>query len=436
MNAPESESLRPTEPFLRVVGLTHHDAAVEVREKISLNPAQVKTALEAWRIAHPDTEAVLLSTCNRTEFYVAKETNGSTKSDILVEFICKQRGLDLDLFGGYLTVDSGEDVPKHLFEVAAGLDSMVIGEPQVLAQVKEAYQYATECDTTGPLMHSLFQSAIHTAKRISTDTLLQQRRVSIPSVAVADFAGQIFERFDDKKTLVIGAGEMGEETLRYLVDQGAKIIRVINRSFDRAEKLAESWNGTALHWDKLEESLAEADLVISTTGSEEPVVTAEMFRRIEQQRLERPLFILDLAIPRDFEPEIGRCPNVYLYSIDDLRQTCEENRRQREKEMPKAHKIVAAETSKFMAELRHRATGPVIRRLRDDWQKPKQAELQRLFNKLPDLSDESMAEIERSFDRLINKLLHPPLESLRDESQHGMPHGLLDALSRLFKLRD
>jgi glutamyl-tRNA reductase len=182
--------------------------------------------------------------------------------------------------------------------------------------------------------------------------------------------------------------------------------------------------------------MAAADLVVSTTGSGEPIVTMDDFARIESQRFERPLLILDLAVPRDFDPAIGDRSDVYLYSIDDLQAACQRNRAERDKELPAAMRIVEQETARFMAEMYHREIGPVIERLRLGWQKPKEDELQRLLNKLPDLDDRQREEIRRSFDRLVNKMLHPPLESLRDESRDGVPRGLLDALARLFQLKD
>ncbi|OHB69973.1 MAG: glutamyl-tRNA reductase, partial [Planctomycetes bacterium RBG_13_63_9] len=260
---------------------------------------------------------------------------------------------------------------------------MVVGEPQILSQVKQAYQLATDNETTGPLLHSALQTALKAARRVAAETAIHQRHVSIPSVAVVDFAQQIFERFDDKRTVVIGAGEMAEETLQYLQDQGAHEIVVINRSFQRAADLALRWHGRAVPWQDLHETLAAADLVISTTGSGEPVVGLERFRQIELNRSQRPLFILDLAVPRDFDPAIGERPDVYLYSIDDLQAACDRNRRQRDKELPAAVQIIDQETDGFMAEMHHRASAPVIQQLRQGWQKPKEEELERLLARLP-----------------------------------------------------
>jgi glutamyl-tRNA reductase len=380
---------------------------------------------------------VLLSTCNRVEIYTAAEDPAVAPThEQVAQFVADFHHVPLYEIFDDLFERTGEDAARHLFTVAASLDSMVVGEPQILAQVKQAYELANQRNSTGPFTHAIFQAAVKVARRVQTETQLHQKRVSIPSIAVADFARQIFERFDDKQVLVIGAGEMAEETLRYLQDEGAHRVTVINRNYQRARELAERWQGSVQPWDDLPESLAAADLVISTTGSEEPVVKLADFRRIEPLRYQRPLFILDLAIPRDFEPAIGDCLGVYLYSIDDLQTACARNRAARDKELPAALHIVEEETSRFMTDLHHRATAPIIKRLREGWQQPKEDELRRLFNKLPEIDAKSQEEIRQSFDRLINKLLHPPLESLRSEAQTGTPHGLLEALKRLFQLKD
>jgi glutamyl-tRNA reductase len=332
---------------------------------------------------------------------------------------------------------TGEDAVRHLFMVAASLDSMVVGEAQILSQVKQAYELARSGDCAGTLTNLAFQAAIRVAKRVANETAINQKRVSIPSVAVADFASRIFERLDDKNVLVIGAGEMGEETLNYLKAEGACDVAIINRNYERAVALADRVGGRAYAWDQLDRLLVEADLVISTTGASRPIVTLEHYQRIESLREQRTMFILDLAVPRDIDNAVGDCLNVYLYSIDDLKATCEKNRRAREKEWPRAEQIIEQETAKFVADLNHRATAPIIRQLKAQADDIKAAEIARLMNKLGDTLDEATAdEVRRSFDRLVNKLLHPPLESLRDEAERGQPHGLLDALKQLFRLRE
>jgi len=422
---------------LQMVGCSHHTAKLELRERLAFNRDQAAEALAKLRARYPETEAVLLSTCNRVELYVASQTPETCPSHHdVVSFLAEFHGLSpVELFND-LFERTGEDFVRHLFTVAASLDSMVIGEAQILSQVKQAYELATSVATTGPLTNFAFQAALRVAKRVATETAIQQKRVSIPSVAVADFASQFFERFDDKRIVVIGAGEMGEETLRYLIDEGAHDIALVNRNLARAEELSSRLAGTPQPWEMLHSLLVEADLVVSATGAKEPIVTAGQFKTIVAERYQRPLMILDLAIPRDFDPAIGDLQGVYLYSIDDLQTACQRNRRDREKEWPKAERIIEDETRRFMTELNHRATAPTIRRLKERADEVKADELARLLNKLSSLDPKSRAEITAAFDRVVNKLLHPPLESLRDEAQHGAPHGLLDALKRLFQLKD
>lgn len=422
---------------VQMVGCSHHNASVEVRGKLAFSPEQAVRALEQIRSRFPGTEAVLLSTCNRVELYTAteEEDHGPSHQE-MAEFLAGFHGLAVYEVFDELFERTGEDAVRHLFTVAASLDSMVVGEPQILAQVKQAYELATGQQSTGPITNQVFQAALRVAKRVATETSINEKRVSIPSVAVGVFARGIFETFDDKRVLVVGAGEMAEETLRYLREEGARDVTVVNRTPDKAEQLARAWQGRCRPWSELHAALVEADLVVSTTGASEPIVTLAQFRAVEAARFQRDLFVLDLAMPRDFDPAIGGCLGVYLFSIDDLQAACEQNRRERDRELPKALAIIEEETARFMADLHHRATAPIIKRLKQGWEQPKEEELRRLFNRLSDLDDRARAEIAASFDRLINKLLHPPLESLRDEARHGIPHTLLDALTRLFRLRD
>jgi glutamyl-tRNA reductase len=422
---------------LQMVGCSHHNASVELRERLAFSPAEAAAALGQWRSRFPESEAVLLSTCNRVEIYAAADDPAAVPSDQQVkEFLADFHGLQLHQVFDDLFEQSGEGAVRHLFTVAASLDSMVLGEPQILAQVKQAYHLAKQQESIGPITHEIFQRALRVAKRVTTETSINEKRVSIASVAVADFARNVFERFDDKQVLVIGAGETAEETLVYLQEEGARHVTVVNRNRVNAEALAKRYGGLAASWEDLDSKLAAADLVVSTTGATQPVVTLERFGRIEPLRYQRPLFVLDLAVPRDFEPAIGDCLGVYLYSLDDLEESCHRNRLERDRELPQAMAIVEEETALFMQELYHRATGPIIRQLRQGWQVVRDQELDRLFKKLPDLDERSRQEISQAFERYVNKLLHPPLESLRDESRHGSPHGLMDALKRLFRLED
>ena len=423
---------------LLMVGCSHHQTNVEFRERLSFTGDQVQTALDAFRSRFPESEAVLLSTCNRVEFYTVSDDDAELQQSQVVDFLADQRGLAQDQLMDHLIYLSGSEAVEHLFTVAASLDSMVVGEPQILAQVKQAYELACNLGSAGPLTHSIFQSASRVAKRVASETAIHKKRVSIPSVAVGEIAVEFFERMDDKRVVLIGAGEMGRETLQYLRDKGAQNIRLVNRHRERAEAMAAELGAQTAAWDELPHLLADADLVVSTTAATEPIMDADRFAAIHGTRYGRLLLILDLAVPRDFDPAIGSMSGVYLYSVDDLQAACLRNQREREKEWPKAKRIIEDETRDFIAALNHRATGPVIKRLRQQAEQIKQDELARLIGKLESLnaSDDVRREVTQSLDRLVNKMLHPPLASLKDDVASGGNHGLLDALRKLFQLND
>ncbi|MFY8222313.1 MAG: glutamyl-tRNA reductase [Pirellulales bacterium] len=422
---------------LAFVGGTHRTVPLALRERLAFSAEQAAEALCRFRDRFPGREVVLLSTCNRVELYAAgEEAAVPPPAEQLVSFLAECRGIDAAVLAPVLARESDEAVVRHLFSVASGLDSMVLGEPQIVAQVKQAWALAQRTETAGPLTAGMFQAALRTAKRVASETALGRERLSIPSVAVADFARGVFERFDDKRVLVIGAGKMAHETLRYLREAGARDIVVVNRTADRADRLAARLGGRPGRFADLVAELAAADLVVSTTGASEPVVPADLFARAETGREGRPLVVLDLAVPRDFDPAIGARPGVWLYSIDDLGAACEANRRSRQREMPGALAIVDEETLRFMGDLHHRSTAPVIERLRAGWSETGDAELERLFRRVPDLDDAARSEIRQAFERYAAKMLHSPLASLRNESRSGPPHGLLDALKRLFDLKE
>lgn len=422
---------------LAFIGGTHRTVPLPLRERLAFSAEQAADALRRFRDRFPGREGVLLSTCNRVELYAAGESDAAPPPrEQLVSFIAECRGIDAGLLAPVLSGESDDAVVRHLFSVASGLDSMVLGEPQIVAQVKQAWAIAQESRTTGPLTGEMFQAALRTAKRVATETALGRERLSIPSIAVTDFVSGVFERFDDKRVLLIGAGKMARETLRYLREAGARDIAIVNRTADRARGLAAELDVRAASFAALADELAAADLVVSTTGATEPVVPLELYRQIEPRRSARPLVILDLAIPRDFDPRIGESADVWLYSIDDLAKACEANRKSRQKQMPAALVIIEEETRRFMGDLHHRSSAPVIARLRAGWTETGDVELERLFRRLPSLDDTARAEIRQAFERYAAKMLHSPLTSLRNESHSGPPHGLLDALKRLFDLKE
>lgn len=424
---------------LQMIGCSHHDAAVEFRERVSFNSDQVSDVLGAFRERFPGGELVLLSTCNRVELYASDGENQQIDREAVTGFLADQQRISPDEVVDQMIYRSGSEAVEHLFTVAASLDSMVLGEAQILSQVKQAYSLACSSESAGPLTQAVFQAAMRTAKRVQESTSIHRRRVSIPSVAVGEVVPEVFDTLTDKRVVLCGAGEMGEETLRYLKQAGATDICILNRSFERAVALSKAFGAETAPWDTLHEQLVDADLLIGTTAATEPIVDQAAFLPLHARRHGRVLLILDLAVPRDFDPAIGDHDGIYLYQIDDLETACERNRRERQKEWPKAKQIIAEETQRFMQAINHRAAGPVIQRLRNQAHELKAEELARLLNKLQGTnvdSDVVAKEVEKSFDRLINKLLHPPLSSLRDDAAAGHQHGLLDALRRLFNLGD
>lgn len=424
---------------VRVVYCNHHSADLSVRERLAFPNSEVlMRAYDELRTRFPRSEHVVISTCNRIEVYSAQENAEDAPTQIqLAEFFADFHHVPLGEFVGDLLERQGPEAVRHLFEVASSIDSMVLGESQIVNQIKEAYDLSTRTEANGPLTNALFQRALTVSSRVRTETRLASGRVSIASVAVGEFGKSIFDRFDDKTVLVIGAGEMATETLTYLRDEGVKRVLVCNRNMDRAERLAREFSGEAQPWDVLNQCLGRADVIVSTTGAHLPVVTTDTMRSVRRQTGPKPLFILDLGAPRDFEAGIGNLDEeIFLYDIGDLEATCERNRNRRAQEVLKARNIIDEETSRFMHDVYHKATGPVVKRLREHWEDISRQELELLFRKLPDLEDQERLAIEKAISRIVNKLLHPPLETLRDEARTGTPHGMIDAIKRLFQLRD
>jgi glutamyl-tRNA reductase len=422
---------------LLVVGASHHLTPLELREKLAIPKSQLAGVLEGLRQHLPQAESVLLSTCNRTEWYLAVPRDlFEVAEQWVIDFFAHRTGLPIAQLQPYLFQYLDRDATEHLFRVAASLESMVVGESQIIGQVREAYDYAAELQPNLPVMHSVFQRAIAVAKAVAGETSLQRHRLSIPSVAISGFAADIFETLADKRILLIGAGQIAEETMLYLRDHGVQAVHMVNRTTRHATGLAQNFAGIVHPWEELGQQIQLADLVISTTGAEGQIVELRTFQQLYQNRHQRPLLVLDLAIPRDFDPAIANLPNVYLYTIDDLKAQCQRNLRAREKELPKAEEIVRKHVERFQQEWNLRFSVPAIQQLRDRTDQIKQEELTRLLNKLTALDPESQREVEIAFDRLVNKILHRPLTSLRDEAKSGQPQQLVESLKRLFQLND
>jgi len=424
---------------LQVVYCNYRSADLSVRERLAFaTDDSMCRAFEELRRRFPTAENVIVSTCNRVEVYSAPQSpdSGPTFQDI-ARFLSEFHGVPLDDFLGDLVLSTDDEAVRHLFAVASSVDSMVVGESQIVSQVKKSYELASRCEASGPVTNALFQRALAVSARVRSETKLVEGRVSIASVAVGDFGRSIFDRFDDKTVLVIGAGEMAEETLRYLKDEGVGQILVCNRSRERAERVADQFGGEVRAWEDLDRLLGTVDVIVGAAGGDRPLVDAARFRTARNAGDGNSVFILDLGAPRIFTPDVATVDDaVFLYDIDSLEATCLRNRDARRQEISRAEALIGEETSRFLSDLSHKATGPIIRQLRESWHDVSRQELELVFRKLPSLSPADRQVIERGVERIVNKLLHPPLETLKDEAQAGTHHGLLDAIRRLFRISD
>ena len=334
------------------LGVDHRSAPAAVREAIAFDGTKYGKALSLYARAFPGNEFVILSTCNRVELYVAGSTEQVPEIDALTDMLVQLHGVQADLFSGHLVSYHDEGAVGHLFRVAASLESLVLGEGQILGQVREAYRTAVECETVGPAFHTVFQAALRVGKLVRERTGMDQGKLSVASVAV-DVAKGVFDSFADKTVLVIGAGKMGELTLQHLKGLDPGQILVTNRDAQRAQATAKRWNGRAVPYERLEQALIDADLVISTTAAPEPIVTLEQYARVQRARRNRLSLILDIAFPRDFDPRIGELEQVMLYHVDELRAQAEQNRLLRQKGIDPALAIIERETTACCLQLRH-----------------------------------------------------------------------------------
>ena len=422
---------------LRMIGCSHHETPLEIREQVAFSSDQVTQVLAILKERYPEGEVVLINTCNRVELYCGSHEQDKIATAEELELLLSDfHSIALRTVQDHFRVREDRLAIEHLFSVVSSIDSLVVGESQIPAQVRDAYDRSKLEGSAGSVMHSLFQHANQVSKRVTSETEIHRRRVSVPSVAVSEVASEFYERFDDKKIVVIGSGEMGVETLQYLIDANAKNIDIINRSFERAKTVAQEYQLKAQPWESLDGLLVDADFVVSTTGAVEPIVTEARMRSILAKRNRGNLLILDLAVPRDFEASIGRLPSVYLYSVDDLQSVCQRNETFRKQQLPKARKIIEEEVQRLMADWDLRQSSDTIRALKDQAVAIRDSELQRLFGKqaLQELSPQVQQEIHQAVDRVINKLLHGPLQSLREAPHEDHRESLAKSIRRLFKL--
>jgi glutamyl-tRNA reductase len=413
--------------------VSHKTAPVELRERLDFSSRDLGAAVEALASRPGAAESVVLSTCNRSEMYVAAE-DIARANDELVSFLSDFHQLAPSEFVPHLFAYQDAEAVRHLFRVAAGLDSLVVGEPQILGQVKEAYSTASERRSSGPLLNKLFHTSFAVGKRVRTETALGEGAVSV-SFAAVQLARKIFGKLTGRRVLVIGAGEMGQLTAQHLRSQGVGEIVITSRTLARAEELAQAVEGTAAPWSELMNVLAPADIVITATGSQLPVLNRAHIEAVMGRRRRDPLFIIDIAIPRDVDPTAGDIEQVFLYNVDDLQAIVQENLSRRTVEMDRAERIVTEEVNRFMAWHRSRGAIPTVVALRQRFDAIRRAELQRLDGKLTGLPPDARAKVDEITRLIMEKLLLEPTEQLKALPDEETQVLYTEAVNRLFGLR-
>ncbi len=425
---------------LLALGVDHRRAPTTVREALAFEGARRDAGLDALTAAFPGSEFVVLSTCNRVELYAAGASAAvAPTTGALIDWLAHFHAATPDHFAAHLVDHHDAEAVSHLFKVAASLESLVLGEGQILGQVRDAYKAAVARKAVGPILHAVFPHALKVGKLVRERTGMDQGKLSVASVAV-DVARDVFDTFADKTVLVVGAGKMGDLTLQHLAALKPGSILVTNRNPDRAEAAAARWGGRAVPFDRLGLALVEADVVVSTTAAAEPIVSLEAYARVQKARKNRLALILDIAVPRDFDPRIGDLEQVMLYNVDDLRAQADRNRQGRRKGVDPALAIIEEETARCLAALRHRAhAGTLLKQLGDYADAARLRELDALIHRQPDLTPGQRDDIAHAMLRLQNQFLHHPRSALRtavaaEAAEH--PHPLLHAVRALFGLAD
>lgn len=417
---------------LFVAGLNHRTAPIAVREQLAVEEDKVREILQDVHAEGILSEVMLLSTCNRVEVYGAAPVAEEARA-IAFRRLCQQRGVDLATIEPMLYTKSGVEAVHHCFRVASSLDSMVLGEPQILGQVKAAFALAQSCQTVGPLLHGLLTQAFAVAKRVRTETEVARHAVSV-SYAAVELARKIFGSLEGKSVLLLGAGKMGELSARHLVEQGAFPIFVANRTWARAQEMARALAATPVPFEQWPETLPRVDIVITSMGAPTPIVRKSEVQRFLPPRRSRPLFFVDIGVPRDVEPTVNDLESVFCYDIDDLRQVVESNLRERFREAQKAETLLEREVAKFAARALDLEVVPTIVSLRERLEAIRRGEVEKAFSGLPDADPETRQAIEAMSQAIVNKILHTPIVKLREFSRSGHGRRWTEVVHELFGL--
>ena len=415
-----------------VVGLSHKTAPVEIRERVAFAPTAMEKPLHELLALPTVTEGLIVSTCNRVELYACSRDTDACIGQ-LKRFLASFHNIPLEQLESHLYDYQGEDAIRHVFRVSSSLDSMVIGEPQILGQIKTAYGYATEFKTVGLILNRFLHKAFSVAKRVRTETDIASNAVSV-SFAAVELARKIFGSLEDKKVLLIGAGEMCELAARHFLNNGASSVTVTNRTFERAVKLAEEFQGQAVPFDEFPQRLHQIDIVLTSTGAPNFILGHEKMEEVIRKRKNKPMFLIDIAVPRDIDPRVNKIDNIYLYDVDDLQGVVQANLKERHKEAKKAEVIIDQEIGQFFRWLGCLDVVPTIVSLRKKLEEIRQGELQKTFANLKNLDPKERQAIEALTSAIINKVLHQPTTVLKQAQNDSAGSDYVDAVRTLFAL--
>ncbi|UCG37779.1 MAG: glutamyl-tRNA reductase [bacterium] len=421
---------------LLIVGLSHKTAPIEIREKVSFSEQNMEEGVKALLACPHVNEGLIVSTCNRVEVYsvVPKRHRESARSEI-ADFLARFHQLPLDRIEPHLYYMTGDDCVRHIFRVSSSLDSMVVGEPQILGQVKDAFSCAANVQATGNILNRMLHKAFSVAKRVRTETRIATSAVSI-SFAAVELAKKIFGELEGKTVMLIGAGEMAELAARHLLNNGVQHIIIANRTYERAVRLAEEFRGTAVPFEELEQQMELADIVISSTGSPTVIIDRKMVRRIIKRRRNRPMFFIDIAVPRDIETAVNEVENVYAYDIDDLEGVVQTNIKTRAKEAAKAEEIVGSEVRQFTEWMRSREAFPTIVALREWSEEVRRGELAKTLKKMENISEADSKRIEAMTEAILNKILHRPITHMKRAAHDGDEGAVVETVRKIFELEE
>ena len=415
---------------IMILGVNHKTAPVEIRERLSFSN-DPGTPYRELKIIPGCEEFCFLSTCNRVEVIFVSSTPGETEKKIR-NFLFNNC-MSYEEAGKYVYLHQGEAAIEHLFRVGASLDSMIVGEPQILGQLKQAYRDASEQDAAGMILNRFMHKAFSVAKRIRTETEIGSSAVSI-SYAAVELAKKIFGNLKNKIAMLVGAGEMAELAAQHLMNQGVAEVIVANRTFERAVNLARCFNGKAISLEELIPQLEHVDIMISSTGSPDIILNSSDVKPLMRQRRNRPLFLIDIAVPRDLDPKLNDLDNVYLYGIDDLSTIVDINKAERDKEAVRAERIVTEETLKFMLWLGSMEVTPTIVTIREKADAIRRAEIEKTLPNLGRLSDKEIQAIEKMTSAMMNKILHHPIVYLKKDDSHKDKKVKLAMIRKVFNL--